>query len=181
MFPRRYLHASLQSDALDHTNSVVHWMGQHFQLHLCLEFCQELLKCTNIHFLPDLQVFVAMYSQVHRPLWTMLGQLCQHHSKGTSEAWLSSSHLWAEIHSQVAVVVSLTQKSETQACNGMAGWARVSRSWEKTAPLNNLWPCWSFALLPALPICFHTATLHTWRDWLALSQTVASRPLCLQE
>lgn len=135
-------------------------MGQHFQLHLCLEFCQESLKSANIH-LPDFQVFVAMNSLAHRPPQTVLGQFCRHHSKGTSEAWLPSSHLGAEIHSQVAVVVFLTQKSETQACNGMAGWARVSCSWEKIAALNNLWPCWSFASLPALPMYSHTATLHT--------------------
>lgn len=146
-------------------------MGQHFQLHLCLEFCQESLKCANTYLLPDLQVFVAMYSLVHRPPWTMLGQFCHQHSKGTSEAWLPSSHLGAEIHFQVAVVVFLTQKSERQVCNGMAGWAKVSCSWEKIAALNNLWPCWSFALLPALPMYSHTATLHTQRltgpfsDW----------------
>lgn len=155
--------------------------GPAFQLHLCLEFCQESLKCTNV--LPDLQVFVAMYSQVHRPLWTMLGQLCQHQSKGTSETWLSSSHLWAEIHSQVAVVVFLTQKSETQACNGMAGWGRVSCSWEKIAALNNLRPCWpSHCSLHCL--CTSIRLHCTHRDWLALShcgqQTLVSSGISSQ-
>lgn len=49
----------------------------------------------------------------------------------------------------------------------MAGWRRVSCSWEKTAALNNLWPCWpSHCSLhcPCTSIQLHC----THRDWLAL-------------
>lgn len=150
-------------------------MGQHFQLHLCLEFCQEsqMYKHTPPPRLTD------NCSQTIWPPWTMLGQWC-HHSKGTSEAWLSSSQLWAEIHSLVAVVVFLTQKSETQVCNGMAGWVWVSCSWEKTAALNNLGhPDPLHCSLHCLCIFVQLHYIH--RDWLALSQIVASRPLFFRD
>lgn len=143
-----------QGDACPHHWGSTKWANG-FQLHLCLEFCQESLLCTSICLLPDWQIFAAMYPRVYRPLPSMPGQPCHVHGAVRD---VYPAHSFEQSSAPIWLWWFLPPRN--QRCRPvMAGWARVSWSWGKTAALDNLWSCGPFPLLAALPVCFHRVQL----------------------